>query len=561
MKSLRISEDLDLPLDGERGSPGAVTQKNAFLGRTGSGKTYAATKLAELLLEAKAQIVALDPVGVWPFLRLGERPFEIPVLGGLYGDVPLESTGGALVADFVVDTGASAVLDVSQFTGTEQRRFATAFAERFFQRQKAKPAPIHLFLEECQEFVPQESRGEVATMLGAFERLVKLGRNFGIGVSLISQRPQEVNKKALNQTECLFAFQMTGPQERKAIAAWTHDKGLDVDIDAILPKLAVGSCYVWSPQWLGVSKQIRIAKKRTADGSATPKAGMSRLGSEMRLAPVNLPELRERMAETVERAKADDPKALRAEIAKLKAELAKKPPVTVLEPERVEVPVIPQRVKDLVNESRQSAIQLVAKLAALTDAAVDGVGIPRAPAPAPRSAPIPRAVHASVSFKNPGGDPGVGKGGLRRILIALAQRPTGLTNRQIGIRAGLSSQSGTFSNYLSRARQSGWVADEGEKRRITQAGLDALGSFDALPEGAELLAHWLGELGQSGASRMLQALADAYPETLTNEEIGKAAGVSHESGTFSNYMSRLRGLELITGGRGSTRMSEELADG
>jgi hypothetical protein len=58
---------------------------------------------------------------------------------------------------------------------------------------------------------------------------------------------------------------------------------------------------------------------------------------------------------------------------------------------------------------------------------------------------------------------------------------------------------------------------------------------------------------------MLEALADAYPEALTNYQIGYAAGVSSESGTFSTYMSRLRGLELITGERGATRLSEELA--
>jgi hypothetical protein len=78
MKTLRISDTLALPLDGASGSPGAVTQKYSFLGRTGSGKTYAATKLAELMLEARAQVVALDPVGVWPFLRIGPEPFSHP---------------------------------------------------------------------------------------------------------------------------------------------------------------------------------------------------------------------------------------------------------------------------------------------------------------------------------------------------------------------------------------------------------------------------------------------------------------------------------------------------
>lgn len=71
---LKISEDLALPLD-------AVTQKFAFLGRTGSGKSYGATKLAEEMLEAKAQVIALDPVCVWWGLRTGK--LDVTYLGKL----------------------------------------------------------------------------------------------------------------------------------------------------------------------------------------------------------------------------------------------------------------------------------------------------------------------------------------------------------------------------------------------------------------------------------------------------------------------------------------------
>ena len=94
-------------------------------------------------------------------------------------------------------------------------------------------------------------------------------------------------------------------------------------------------------------------------------------------------------------------------------------------------------------------------------------------------------------------------GGLRRILIALAQRP-GLTNRQ------LSSASGTFSTYLSQARSSGWLLDEGDRRFITDEGLAALGEYEPLPEGPALLDYWLRELG-GGLARLLQALAGRLP--------------------------------------------------
>src|SRR5438105_460641 len=112
MKKLEIAEDFALPIE-------AVTESIALLGRKGSGKTYAAQKLAEEMHRLRAQFVVVDPVGVWYGLRLaadGKAPgLPIPVLGGLHGDIPLEPTGGALIANLIVDRGASVVLDVSQF--------------------------------------------------------------------------------------------------------------------------------------------------------------------------------------------------------------------------------------------------------------------------------------------------------------------------------------------------------------------------------------------------------------------------------------------------------------
>lgn len=169
---------------------------------------------------------------------------------------------------------------------------------------------------------------------------------------------------------------------------------------------------------------------------------------------------------------------------------------------------------------------------------------------APSARPLARASSGPA-------DPSIGNSGLRRILIALAQRP-GLSQRQLGLRAGLSSRSGTFATYLSKGRSNGWIEGSGELR-ITDAGLTALGAYEPLPEGRALLEHWLGELGESGAARILGALAEAYPRALSHGQVGEAAGLSERSGTFATYLSRLRTLELVTG-RGELRASEELFD-
>ena len=60
---LKIAADLSLPIE-------VVTEALAFLGRRGSGKTYAAQRLAEEMHRHHAQFVAVDPVGIWYGLRL-----------------------------------------------------------------------------------------------------------------------------------------------------------------------------------------------------------------------------------------------------------------------------------------------------------------------------------------------------------------------------------------------------------------------------------------------------------------------------------------------------------
>jgi hypothetical protein len=56
----------------------------------------------------------------------------------------------------------------------------------------------------------------------------------------------------------------------------------------------------------------------------------------------------------------------------------------------------------------------------------------------------------------------------------------------------------------------------------------------------------------------VDARPEAYPGTLTNAEAGERANLSHQSGTFSTYLSRLRTLELVTGRGGELKASDDL---
>lgn len=571
MTNLRMSKGLSLPID-------AVTQKLAFIGRTGGGKTYAATKLAELFGEAGAQFIALDPVGKWWSLRLRadgkSAGLDVPVFGGLHGDLPLEPLMGARIADLIVDRQISAVLDVSQFEhNTDKARFAEAFATRLFFRKKSAPSAVHLFVEEAQEFVPQNPQGEEKRMLGAFERLIKLGRNFGIGASLISQRPQEINKKALNQTECLFAFQMTGTHERKAIDAWIADKGIDEDIAALLPSLHVGEARVWSPSWLRVSLTTTISEKKTFDASATPKVG-ARRAEVKALTPIDIAEITKSLADVVERAKAEDPRELRRRIV----ELEKRKPQAV-QTKVVERPILTDKQVDAL-AMVVSKLDLMA--AKLSNAALDTRRILTA------FSESERASNRSVSEARPSKTParsiadrvdGVSPidtvtgahsivaahssrsslpSGHRRILLVLA-RYGECSKGKLAILARYASNGGGFNNNLSALRTAGRV-EGSDPIAITDAGLQALGEFSPLPDdGDAVFEDWLKHPELGKAHRSIMQVLRKRGRAMTKEDVAENCDPPYESagGGFNNALSRLRTLGIIEG-KSEINLTEQL---
>ena len=568
MKRLEIGIDFSVPLD-------AVTQKMAYLGRTGSGKTYAATKMAEEMLNASVQIIVLDPVGVWYGLRLladGKSPgIPIHVFGGLNGDIPLEPTGGTIAANFIVDTGASVVLDVSQFESDAQKaRFATDFSDRFFFRKKASPSAVHIFLEEAQEFIAQNPMKGEERMLHAFTRLWKLGRNFGIGGSLISQRPQEVNKKALNMTECLFAFQMTGPHERKTIESWVAEKGLDLDIVGILPKLKVGQCQVWSPQWLEINQTVKWKEKRTFNASSTPLVG-GPSAKKVSLAPVDLSKLSEDMLATVERAKQNDPELLKKRIRELERERSKKAPV-------VDEAAISRAMQQAEAKARRESVAQVKALQAtiakfqstmkrcaemLTiGGAVDLPKIIVHPIPKeppkvfkqalPANREIRRAsvaVDIDGTLTNPE----------QRILNAIAWfESIGIDEPEqpgVAFLAGYRYGGGAFNNPRGALRTRGLVEYLGDKIKLTEEGRSLAQSPD-VPLTNDALHEYVMRRLPTPEQKLLRPLLDAYPNSLSNDELANASGYVVNSGGFNNPRGRLRTLGLIeylTGGQVKAR--------
>ena len=537
MKTLKVLAELDFPLD-------AVTQKFAWLGRSGSGKTHGCKRFVEQMLHAGAQVIVLDTVGVWYGLRQGERGFKIPVLGGLHGDIPLEERSGELVAEAAVNHGASMVVDVSHFTDAAKARFAEAFGRRLFELKKQAPGPVHIVIDEAQDIVPQNPNANENMMLHHWVRIAKQGRNFGIGVSASSQRPQEVSKKFLNQTECVMAFQITGPQERKALEYWLADKGVDArELAVRLTTLPVGMPYVWSPQWLQVAATFgKVLPIESDDTSQTPKVGDTpRVAKKM--VPVDLGALRASMEKATEEATVNDPNALREELKKLRLQLAE---------QRVLAAVLPEAVLVNLNKA-QGALKEVADQSLLADGWLQAIWL-NINAPASVQKPLIKEEKEPVKPSdgaplNPSGIPT----GELAVLRAIATRPKGCTVTLATLLTDLRSAS--VNSYMQRLSARGFITRSGGKAICTQDGLTAAAPVPKKRKGLDLVKDQLRSL-PSGESRVLSEILASHPSKIDATTLATNTKLSPAS--VNSYLQRLSTREIITRRQGLAGLSPEV---
>jgi uncharacterized protein len=505
MSDLHISPDLSLPLD-------AVTETFAILAVKRAGKSNAAVVMAEEMYDAGVPWVAVDPKGDWWGVRAagdGQAPgLSVLVFGGLHGDVPLEPTAGRLVADLIAEQRITCVLDVSEMSKADQRRFLTDFADRLYRRNTE---PLHVFCEEADEYIPQRVMGEASKLVGAFETLVKRGGFRGIGVTLITQRSASLNKDVLTQAGTLIAMRTPSPQDRKAVLAWIDYHAASRDVIDELPTLDAGEAWVFSPQWLSVLTKIRFRRRRTFDSGATPKVG-GKPRPPARLADVDLAAIKEAMAETIERAKADDPKELRKRIAELERQL------------------------------REPA----------GDAAcpVERPGPAQRPDPAPRrqpsSAPVPRPTQAASGERTKP---------QQRVLDAIAwlhaagyDRPTKL---QVGYIAGYrvgKRIGGTYGNILGQLRGEGLIDYPSSGSVVLTAAGRQQAVVPDIPRTTPALQAAIFAQLSDPEKRVLEGIVAAYPHAITKQDAGMQAGYTvgeRVGGTFGNILGRLRTLGLV----------------
>lgn len=527
-RALHVADGRTLPM-------AVLSDSTAIVGRKRAGKSNTAAVMTEEALDAGAQVIVFDPKGDWWGLRSsadGNGPgYPVVVLGGQNAMRPLAPLAGGATCDWLLDTGHSAVLDVSDLSTPDTERFCSGFLEQLRRRQKAKPRPIYLVIDEADELAPEDQRERINVLrtLGHIVWIVKRGGFVGIGTLVVTQRPASLNKNVLTQTELLVVLQTTGSQDLDAIdASVKHHiraasrKERSEQVATLLSDIVAlnkGEAVLVSGQLLRGISRLQFRRRRTFDSGATPEFG-KKVRPPKVVAEVDLARLDVAMEKVVAEVKAKDPILLQQRVRELEArnkELEARPVAFPSVPKIEKVPVLKDgqlaRAEKVVARIERIADNLRspfdAELAALAKVSTDIATAIASTRSTPLGKEVPRQKVADV----PGGVVGVGEP-----RTTAARRPDAVT-------APVRGPSGP-----SRA--------ESERPRPTTEPPERIS-----PTSERVLAFAV-------------ALEDAGIE-LTRRSIGAWAGINPSGGYFDNILRPLRARGLVADGQ-PYRLSEPI---
>lgn len=549
---------------------------SAILGIRDSGKTVTAKGIAEQLLTCGVPIVVFDAVGKWRWMKVpGDhsrgKGYKVVVAGGRGPDLPLNPHSVPEIVRSALKERIPLIIDLYEknLSKSDWRQIVKSAIHIIHYENEG--GAVHVFLEEAAEFVPQKVYD--GDTYAEVEKLVRMGGNASVGITLINQRSQEVNKAVLdNCSTALVLGCQVGKNAIEAVEKWIDrlDPATAKEVTTSLPKLQSGEAWVWTRKSLDRPSREKIAMCRSMHPDRrTPEVVLASAK------PTDTAEFVAKMAsaipKVIEDAKANDPAELKKEIAALKRMLGKRlvpiapnPPVAEIEmvsvldeSDRNKISALLDYGTQLEHDLKNVSVFLTEIRAIKQRFDVIVSNADRAALKASKPA-LMKKVKEIIFSRKPSEASSNGESlpsGEKRCLIAAAKYNDGITKQEMTILTGFKRS--TRDAYILRLKTRGYVDENGDKVLCTQAGLDALGSdYEPLPTGQELIDYWRGKL-PSGEAKIFEVALAAYPQAVTRESLEDATGFKRS--TRDAYILRMCSRRVIESvGRGEIRAAEEL---
>jgi uncharacterized protein len=548
-----------------------ANQGNSIIGIRGSGKTYAAMQVAEQLLDNGIPIIAFDPTGVWQNLRNGingHPGYPVVVAGGMFPDLPLNETNAVQIVEAALKAGVSLVIDLKGLSTSNKSswmRIVSSCVE-YLQGNNDQYGLRHVFIEEAAEFVPQRPNPGGQLVYSRIESLARMGRNFGLGYTLINQRAEEIAKAIFEISEQVMVFRQSGKNSLKSIQDWLNYRGLkDQNISDTLPRLDNGECWI-----INEKEEVRakvLAKKtfhpdpktsKTSLPAGTKTADRTGFIDQMKKAmekpaPVkkdlqknNLPAVIPVNNQASERRI----KQLEEELKQCKGYL--KMYVGVING----MGTISKDLNDILNTaSLRKSISPVLKLVESVPEQTKIVSeLPNH---------VPKTIQ-SISQKPvivSSGNRTLGKCS-REVLRFLAQYPDRqFTKAQVAIATNYSAGSGGFNNALSELNQKGYILRDGKLQVNPDAHAEIILCIGNIISQDYDISTYKNNLGK--CEREIYEVLLAHPhDEIQKDQLATMTETQYSAGSggFNNALSRLNTLELIERRNGMIKLNPELLE-
>lgn len=509
-------------------------RRHAVLGIPDSGKTYTAKALAERFMSAGVPIVALDPAGVWRHLRFGSsgKGFPVVVIGGAAPDIKLDRPDDAAeIMRAAMAANVSIIFDLydPRLSKADWRRVVTAACHVLCYENKTLR---HLFIEEAAEFAPQKVMRDVAHVYSEVERIVRMARNASVGVTLINQRAEELNKAVLELCENLFLHRQKGRRSLENLSKWLDFAEVQDDeaIRASVPNLEQGQCWAW------ISSAAPVLMKVPPLVSYHPRIGATVSAGATLIKPADTTEFVAKLKAALGEKKAPDSEAAA--------------PVRRIAEVRVDDMAVKQAHEDGyragfaagMEQARVIASDLVEDMTAglahdFNDRALGEIGKALAAVPPPRPRPaLPAQVNGQGATA-----PGL-SGPQTAVLEALGLwRFLGFatpSRAQVAAVAGYSVRSSTWQNLIGSMRSNGLIEypDRGQIAIATRTHIRHMTTDEARDRLVGVL---------SGSERKLVEAFRRSKTGMARDELARRSGYSETSSTFQNLVGSLCTLGVL----------------
>lgn len=561
--------------------PDAVlAQHQAVLGKTGSGKTSTEKLIVEQVVAAGFRVCILDPIKSdwWGITSSadGKKPgLPFKILGGPHGHVPLHDSAGKAIGQLVGSGKLPlSIIDMADFGAGGLQKFFVDFAPALM---KSAKGVLYLVIEEAHEFAPKERAGFGQENLSIHwaKKLATAGRSKGIRLIVATQRTQSLHNAVLGSCETIITHRLTTPADQKPVLEWLKantDKAQMETVAAAISSLPTGTGIIVS----GEAKIFQLKafpKFKTYDNAATPESDADHI--EVKTAAVDQDELRSIIGDAVQEAEANDPKLLKAKIAKLEAtiaasaqKVAPKPGLDAKDLEQAEKVGFAKGYRkshdsitadlDKINKHWKALhIPMTALIEVVESVMTDHASrweVPVFIQTERHSGIIPVEMTKRIAqneLSRPSltdrrkSEAAIFNGeklppGEQAILVAAAQFNS-LDRDSLTVLTGYKRSS--RDAYIARLLAKGFIEVQGRSILPTREGLTALPpGYEPLPSGRDLQRYWLDKL-PVGEAKILQALLDVYPNQINKADLDDITGFKRSS--RDAYIARMKHKRLV----------------